>query len=319
MSDFGDPNQDEQLFPRAIAVDSPGNIWGIGSQGNLPVRTVLFNVDPNSGNRTVIESNLGGTCAPGRVFSGLAVEASGNILLISQNGRGQDPGLLFSFNPTSGVCTKVTDFADRAQGQLGERTVEVAVTPAPATQPVDLSIANMEITQAIQNFANDVPLVKDKTAYVRVYPAADVEDRRVGARLRGFRDGVELPGSPLRPLYPLATAHTTGASRGTLNDSFNFWVPPEWRSGTVTFQAEINFGGAVSSVLRASGRYPKSEFFIKIHRSRNCRGARPHPFLNSAPTSCRMTVQRFSVPCSCAAPSAPESYVQRDPRFAQWG
>ena len=121
----------------------------------------------------------------------------------------------------------------------------VAVAPTLPAQPVDLTISNMEITQAIQDFGNVVPLVQDKTTYVRVYPKVDIADRRVGARLRGFRDGAELPGSPLRPLYPLANVHTGGAARDKSSDSFNFWVPPAWHSGTVTFQAEINFGSAV--------------------------------------------------------------------------
>jgi hypothetical protein len=103
----------------------------------------------------------------------------------------------------------------------------------------------MEITQAIQNFADAVPLVQDKTTFVRVYPTVKGGNSRVGARLRGFRGGAELPGSPLKPLYPFTTVHTGGFQRSALNDSFNFVLPREWRSGNVSLQAEINFDRAV--------------------------------------------------------------------------
>lgn len=246
LSDFGDPNQGELGSPTGMAVDASGNLWVTASQGTLPVRQVLFKVDPKTGTRVLVAGDLGIPCAPDPGTVRLAVDASGNILLAAENVVGQDPGVLFSFNPSNGVCTKVTDFAVRAQGELGERLGAVAVAPTLPAPPVDLTISNMEITQAIQNFANDVPLVQDKTTYVRVYPKVDMADRRVGARLRGFRGGAELlPDSPLRPLYPLANVHTAGAAREKLSDSFNFLVPPAWRSGTVTFQAEINFGGAI--------------------------------------------------------------------------
>jgi hypothetical protein len=112
---------------------------------------------------------------------------------------------------------------------------------------VDLTISNIEITQAIQDFDNVAPLVQDKTTYVRIYPKVDIADRRVTAQLRGFRGGVEFF-PPLKPRDPFVTVHTTGAKRETLNDSFIFWVPPAWRSGTVTFQAEINPSGAMIPV-----------------------------------------------------------------------
>lgn len=254
LSDFANAGQGEAgVQPDTLTVDSSGAIWIADT--NVGDQDVLFRIDPNSGSRTVVVRDLTVTCAPGLYFSGLAVDAAGNILLAAEIVRGQDPGILFSFNPTTGVCSAVTDFAVRAQGEIGERMGQVAVVPAPITDPVDLTIANIEITQTIQNRGpiaelgidrgNVVPLVQGKTTYVRVYPRVDVADRRVGGRLRGFRGGVELPGSPLRPLYPLTTVRTTGAKRANFNDSFNFWIPPEWLSGNVSFQAEINFGGAV--------------------------------------------------------------------------
>ena len=62
---------------------------------------------------------------------------------------------------------------------------------------VDLTIGALEITQGIQNLANDVPLVEDKSTFVRAYPEVDIADTpNVGAVLHGLRGGVTLPGSP---------------------------------------------------------------------------------------------------------------------------
>ncbi len=111
---------------------------------------------------------------------------------------------------------------------------------------VDLTISGLELTQGIQDLANSVPLVADKTTYVRVYPAVDSADTpNVTARLRGFRNGVELPGSPLSPIDPTVYVRTSGANRSRLQDSFTFWVPPDWRSGNVEFRGEINPAGTI--------------------------------------------------------------------------
>lgn len=250
LSDFNNSVQGVPLpsFPNDMTIDSSGNIWVIDREMGTNHSGMLFTVNPTTGARTVVSDF--GDPAQGELGvdpSGVAIDGSGsNILVIDPDSGTSGGGMLFIVNPTSGARTVVSDFGNPAQGVLGETPAKVAVAlPTPTLQPVDLTIANMEITQAIQNFANNVPLVQDKTTYVRVYPGVDVADTRVGARLRGFRGGAELPGSPLRPLYPLATVHPGGASRRTSNDSFNFWVPPTWRSGNVSFQAEINFGGAV--------------------------------------------------------------------------
>ena len=114
---------------------------------------------------------------------------------------------------------------------------------------VDLSLTNMEITQGIQNLdpgTSDVPMVADKTTFVRAFPAVDIADTpNVTARLHGFRGGVELPGSPVTSIAPMVFVSTSGAQRSSLGQTFNFWVPMSWRSGTVEFRAVINPTGAI--------------------------------------------------------------------------
>jgi hypothetical protein len=125
---------------------------------------------------------------------------------------------------------------------------------------VDLAIDYLEVTQGIQNLANEVPLVREKPAFVRVYPRlaethGDLHGLNVTAQLRGFRNGSELPDSPLFPVNATVFLKTQEADRMELNQTFNFWLPESWRSGTVTFQAELNPDGAVNEFNTANNVY----------------------------------------------------------------
>ena len=58
------------------------------------------------------------------------------------------------------------------------------------------------------------------------------------ATLCGFRGG-NLVGDCLLPeTYPIV-AKTDGGDRLDLEDSFDFYIPSDWRSGTVTFRAAV--------------------------------------------------------------------------------
>jgi uncharacterized repeat protein (TIGR01451 family) len=247
LSDFNYPAQGVVgCFAAGIAVETTGDFLVTDLCAGTNNQGVLFRVNPTTGARTVV-SDFGNPAQGllGRVPFDVATGASGDILVVTTQGGTDDRGVLFRINPTTGARTVVSDFGNVAQGERGNEPIGVAVVPTPPTQPVDLTIADMEITQGIQNLANDVPLVQDKTTFVRVYPAVDIVDRRVGARLRGFRGNVELPGSPLRPINPAVTVRTSGADRAFLSHTFNFWLPESWLSGNVTLRAEINPDGPV--------------------------------------------------------------------------
>jgi len=114
---------------------------------------------------------------------------------------------------------------------------------------VDFTITNMEITQGIQNLdpgTADVPMVANKTTFVRAFPAVDIADTpNVTARLHGYRGGVELAGSPVSSIAPTVFVGTGGARRNSRGDTFNFWVPMSWRTGTIELRAVINPTGAI--------------------------------------------------------------------------
>ena len=103
-----------------------------------------------------------------------------------------------------------------------------------------------EVVQIIQNEAHDVPMVAGKRTFVRVYgrlaSAADgVSSLALNppALLYGTRDGVRLPGSPLRPIQvkPIPAGEV---DRTTMDTTFLFELPYEWRFGTVTLRSTTN-------------------------------------------------------------------------------
>ncbi len=108
----------------------------------------------------------------------------------------------------------------------------------------DLAADALEVTQAIQNLANQAPLVADRSTYVRAYarqlngPMA----RNVDARLYGTRGASPLPGSPLAPLNGARPLNTvTGYNRANLDDGWLFLLPPSWRSaGTITLRLVVD-------------------------------------------------------------------------------
>ena len=114
----------------------------------------------------------------------------------------------------------------------------------------DLSVTAMEVSQGIQNLANDMPLVEDRRTLVRVY----VRNRGLfGGDVSGVRARLSATrgGSALSPSYVYAqnnplTVKADGGDRRNLDDSFWFYPPSSWRSGTITLTAEVNYDNAVS-------------------------------------------------------------------------
>jgi hypothetical protein len=108
----------------------------------------------------------------------------------------------------------------------------------------DITVDGLEVTQGIQDLANDMPLVEERATAVRAYVRSDKQNvTGVHARLRAYRNGTELARSPINAQNTI-TVRTDGGTRTRLNDSFWFYLPPEWRSGDVTLKVEVNYDGA---------------------------------------------------------------------------
>ena len=111
----------------------------------------------------------------------------------------------------------------------------------------DFSNLGFEVVQVIQDLNNSIRLVEGKRTVVRAY--ARVSDSTLAqtdwfpnAQLRGWRNGVELPG----PLFPVNNARITSNGdfnvlRADATRSFQFELPSEWvRSGQLMLRFTVN-------------------------------------------------------------------------------
>ncbi len=119
----------------------------------------------------------------------------------------------------------------------------VAITPAPQppsdegapeTDWPNLYVAGIEVTQGIQNLANDMPLVQDRRTYARVYigvTGAQSWPNTWGA-LEARRGGQQV--GWIWPENGPIIARASGGDRTSLDDSLQFRLPASWLSGSVT-------------------------------------------------------------------------------------
>ena len=125
----------------------------------------------------------------------------------------------------------------------------------PTNAPVatrDIAAQGLEVVQAIQNAANDCPLVEGKITHARFFAriaasSAAETSLTLPVLLRGTSGGVPLPGSPLTPR--LGPASVTMAPVNRFQDRENCWtflLPDSWTRGSVVLTAEINGSHAVS-------------------------------------------------------------------------
>lgn len=121
--------------------------------------------------------------------------------------------------------------------------------PISADAVYDFSADAWEVTQGIQSLNNDVPLVANKSTYVRVYGRglSGSGYNPIETYLSGFHaDGTPLPNSPLKGNSLSGTSTVTLYSnsrydRGTITDGWLFELPPSWtQSGNITLQATVN-------------------------------------------------------------------------------
>ena len=111
--------------------------------------------------------------------------------------------------------------------------------------PPDLRVIGLEVTQAIQDTHNSVPLVTGKRTFVRVYVTREIIDHYnppyLTAMLEGFRNGLSL-GAPLSPANVGQRIYVYGEwDRRNLNDAFYFELPANWiQEGQITLKATID-------------------------------------------------------------------------------
>jgi YVTN family beta-propeller protein len=110
-------------------------------------------------------------------------------------------------------------------------------------------VTAIEVTQAIQDLYNSVPLVEGKPTFVRVYVRSGGDPVAVEGELYGWDAlGQPLDGSPLPPDNAEAvTAEAQGSEhrRSRLWDSLLYELPPSWRQGDITLQVQLTVDSEV--------------------------------------------------------------------------
>lgn len=116
----------------------------------------------------------------------------------------------------------------------------------------DIEALGLEVTQGVQNIYNDMPLMAGRRTLARFYVRARHRTGNVNARLRAFRYGTELDGSPLEPESTIAV-RPSGISRVELDHAFLFRLPDSWAAlGEVQFRATVNPGNLAEEAQPAN-------------------------------------------------------------------
>lgn len=103
----------------------------------------------------------------------------------------------------------------------------------------DLVLNGIEVTQAVQDGNNSVPLVAGRSTVVRVFTESFGEVSRFSnfkVSLTARRDGVDLTGEPVS----LVSALPVLSSRSDYSSTVNFQLPQSWLSGTVELTVRVD-------------------------------------------------------------------------------
>lgn len=163
--------------------------------------------------------------------------------------------------------------------------VELAPARRLGVSPTPLALERfeerpIEVTQAIQDRDNSVPLVADKDTVARLYVEVDGADsaQPTVVYLYGSDDGVDLPGSPLCMTHdaPLTI------DREEISDTANFLLPASWDDArTISLQGAVldSFGNqdtAPAQSVTFSSRDTPTYWVVPINT-----GSESSPFLPS--------------------------------------
>lgn len=247
----------------------------------------LFALDPSSGvgGQQALDSSVPlsnqpqvtGVAADSRyVFA--AVQTGATESLEAYDSQAAKPAWYFIANSLPGPVTSIVSDGTWLYFNDGVLVQKMA-TDAP---PLDLDVQalGLEAVQTIQSLHNDLPLVANKTTFVRLY--ANLATNTTGrsawfptAALHGSLNGVEFSDSPIYPtiIPPLTLNANLGSLRTNLANTYLFEVPPSWvQPGQLSFAAMIDpahtlpesgpllNNSAASSVTVLPGRVPTLVF-----------------------------------------------------------
>ncbi len=252
-------------FPRGVAVNPAGtrvyvaNLGGqlqsglsvIDASNNTLVTTIELGLSPYGvavspdGTRVYVSNNGSSTVS--------VVDATTNTLIgdfsvapASPTGIGvsaDNTSVYVAHSQPSGVDVFDIRCLERATTiAVGSNPIGLAFRPAVAAAPLGppgpaVEVTSIEVTQGIQNPANDVPLLNSRRTYARVHVAATgAAVAGVTARLSAIASFTSGGGTTLVPLAPLMPSGAGGPTitvnpnphRELLGDSFLFELPWPW-------------------------------------------------------------------------------------------
>jgi hypothetical protein len=154
------------------------------------------------------------------------------------------PGMCRTFDLKDGTLTCQPDGKDPdGRERFSIKCVANPTTSPPVPPNADsVSLRNFEVTQTIQNYANDVTLIAEKTTWVRAYLALNKTSgaRGVTAQLQAtLEDGslVTLPPEPPSSSVTITASDTITSQRVNWQRSLNYLLPfSATRAGRVTFR-----------------------------------------------------------------------------------
>ncbi len=119
--------------------------------------------------------------------------------------------------------------------------------------PIDMTVAQIEVTQVLQDFNNSVPLIANKGTLVRVYADAGGDAfTEANATLRAsgtFASSGESFDVDVPRFNQCISNPGGGPDRGDINHTFNFMIPRTYASADLqnglTLTAEVNSDGFV--------------------------------------------------------------------------
>jgi hypothetical protein len=158
---------------------------------------------------------------------------------------------------SSGGVTYTSTPADRTVAVAAGATAAVTVTYAAATgSSLNLWIAGLYLTQSVQTFANEVPLIAGRDAFLRVFVRASLTNTATPeVRVRLYDGDV---------LIETLTISAPGGSvplrreEGTLTASWNVPVPGSLIRPGLAFLADVDPANAIAEANETDNAFPST-------------------------------------------------------------
>ncbi|HEY9015048.1 MAG TPA: zinc-dependent metalloprotease family protein [Gemmatimonadales bacterium] len=204
----------------AVAINGLGTggeaavtVTGPGYSQSVPSSTTLFNLDPGT----------------------YTVEARDTVAV------GGTPHTASPSSQTVNVAAHATANAS------------VTYSPPPADGTVNLHVAGMYLTQSTQTYAGNVPLVRGRDGYLRVFVVANKSNTAIAAVKVRFFNGL-LPVDSTT--VSAGVSAPTAVDESSLSYSWNVLVPGSLIQPNLQIQAEVDPAGTVIETDETDNVYP---------------------------------------------------------------